>query len=108
MAENSIRINKQDQTTVITLKGLLDNELAFNLGNVIEKATPPVILDMKQVPYISVFGSLTILNFYSTHQQKLIIQSANQHVTSMLQLSGTAAYVEFKDSYDSSTPPEQE
>nr|CAA6822901.1 MAG: Anti-anti-sigma factor [uncultured Thiotrichaceae bacterium] len=111
MAENSIHISNQDQTTLITLKGLLDNELAASLSNAIEKTTPPVILDMKQVSFISAIGSLTLLNFYTEHQQKPIIKDANQSVLDMLKLSGTARYVEVaekSDDSDSPTPSVQE
>lgn len=106
--ENSIHINKRDEATVITLEGVLDNELASNLINTIGKTTPPVILDLEQVPFISTLGSLAIFNFYNEHQQKPVIQGANSHVLSMLQLSGTAHYVDISGSPDNTLQSEQE
>lgn len=106
--ENSIHISKRDGATFITLKGILDNELASNLISTIGKTTPPVILDLEQVPFISTLGSLAIFNFYNEHQQKPAIQGANSHVLSMLQLSGTARYVDISDSADNTTQSVQE
>ncbi|CAA6801636.1 MAG: Unknown protein [uncultured Thiotrichaceae bacterium] len=106
--ENSININQQDGSTLITLKGVIDNELASNLISTIEKTTPPAILDLEQVPFISTLGSLAIFNFYTTHKQKLKIQGANPQVLSMLQLSGTARYVDISEHPDNPTQSAQE
>ncbi len=106
--ENTIRASKQGETTVITLKGILDNELASNLISLIEKSTPPIVIDMKEISFIYTLGSLAIFNFYNKHKQKPAIKGANPYVISMLQLSGTARYVEFLDSPDDTTQPVQE
>lgn len=106
--ENSIRVSKKGETTVIALTGLLNNELAMNLGNIIEKSEPPIVIDLKQISFIYTLGSLSIFNFYNEHQQKPKIKGANPHVLSMLQLSGTARYVEIVDSPDNTNQPLQE
>ncbi len=106
--ENRININQRDESTLITLKGAIDNELASNLISTIEKTTPPVILNLEQVPFISTLGSLAIFNFYVAHKQKLKIEGANPHVLSMLQLSGTTRYVDISDNPDNPTQSVQE
>lgn len=106
--ENSIHTSQQDGITLITLNGAIDNELASNLINVIEKTVPPVTLDLEQVPFISTLGSLAIFNFYTAHEQKLKIQGANPHVLSMLQLSGAARYVDISKNPDNPTESVQE
>lgn len=95
---NSMRVHKGEDATTITLNGVLDNDLASNLSNIISQTAPPILIDLHQVPYIFAFGSQTIFNFYNQHQQKPAIQGANTHVMSVLQLSGAVRYVEILDS----------
>lgn len=92
--ENSIRVHKQGQRTVITLTGLIDQEMAFNLSNIIHKSAPPIVLDMEQVSYISSHGSRAILEIYQQHEHKPLIKEANRYVLGLLKLSGTYRYVE--------------
>lgn len=106
--DSSIHINQRGESTLITLKGMLDSKLAESLTASVEKATPPVTLDLNQVSFISALGSLAIFNFYTDQQEKPKIQGANAHALSMLKLSGVIRYVEIIDSSDHSTPSVQE
>lgn len=92
--DNSIRTRKQGKRTVITLTGLLDRDMAANLTQIAAKAEPPILLNLEQVNFISARGSRAILDIYRQHQQKPLIKEANQHILSMLELSGASRYVE--------------
>ena len=93
--DGSIRLAKLTDHTLITLQGFLDAELAFNLMGVAQKAEMPVVLDLRQVSHVSPAGSMAILSFYQAHQQKPAIRNANPDIISLLELSGTARYVDF-------------
>ena len=93
--EGSIRISQQGGQTVVTLRGLLDQELAYNLIGIANKVQPPVMLDLKQVSHVTAAGSYAILAFYQNHRQKPTVQDANTDIISLLQLSGTARYINF-------------
>lgn len=91
--EGSIRILQQEEKTLIKLEGLLDKELATNLIGTANKIAPPVILDLKQVPHLTVAGSQSILHFYQLHQQKPELRGANPDVISLLKLTGANHYI---------------
>ncbi|MGB0846212.1 MAG: hypothetical protein ACPGSM_05775 [Thiolinea sp.] len=91
--EGSIRIAKLADKTLITLRGMLDKELAFNLMGIASKTEPPVMLNLRQVPHLTVAGSQAILSFYQLHQQKPEIQEANEDVVSLLNLTGAGRYI---------------
>ncbi len=90
--EGSIRIIQQENRTLIKLQGMLDQELAANLMGIVGKTEPPVVLDLAQVPHITVAGSQAILHFYQLHRQKPTIQRANSDVISLLELTGASDY----------------
>ena len=92
--EGSIRITKLADKTIITLRGLLDQELAFNLMGTANKTQPPIALNFKQVPYVTAAGSSAILNFYQLHKQKPEIQDPNPDIVSLFNLIGTSRYIE--------------
>ena len=91
--EGSIRIIQQEDRTLIKLQGLLDQELATNLTGIANKTEPPVVLELQQVPHITVAGSKAILHFYQLHQQKPEIRGATPDVISTLELTGTSGYI---------------
>lgn len=105
---NSMRVNKGEEVTTITLNGPLDNDLASNLSNIISQTAPPIVIDLYEVPYIFAFGSQTIFNFYNQHQQKPAIQGANANVMSLLKLSGAIRYVDIPDDTKNLTQSAQE
>lgn len=90
--EGSIRVIHQEDRTLIKLQGILDQELAANLTGIANKTEPPVVLDLKQVPHITVAGSKAILHFYELHQQKPEIREANPDVVNLLGLTGAIDY----------------
>ena len=94
----SIRIAmSEDNKTIVTLNGVLDQELAANLIAIVPKVSPPIILNLQQVPHLTVAGSGAILNFYQQHLNKPEIRGANPDVVSLLQLTGASAYIELPD-----------
>ena len=90
--EGSIRIIQQEEKTLVKLQGVLDKELAANLKGIASKTEPPVLLDLKQVPHITVAGSEAILHFYQLHKQKPEIRGGNTDVISLLELTGVSSY----------------
>lgn len=92
--EGSIRILQQEKRTLIKLTGMLDKELAFNLIGIANKTTPPVVIDLEQVPQVTAAGSGAILHFYQLHKQKPGLRNANADVISTLMLTGTSHYIE--------------
>lgn len=92
-AENSIRIARQTDHTVITLQGVLDQELAGNLVPLVSKVSPPIIFDLRQVSYVTAAGSRVILGYYQSFGVKPVLRYANQNIIDLLDLSGTLNYV---------------
>lgn len=90
--EGSIRVIQQEDRTLIKLQGVLEQELAANLKGIANKTEPPVLLDLKQVPHITVAGSEAILHFYQLHKRKPEIRGVNPDVVSLLELTGVSSY----------------
>lgn len=93
--DGSIRLQQYDDHCLITIRGFLDQELAHHLMGQSQKAQPPIILDFKQVSYISPSGSQAVMSIYQRHHQKPSIRHANEDVISFLELSGVAHYVDW-------------
>lgn len=93
--EGSIRVTRQNDRHIITLRGQLDQDQAFSMMRTAHQLPPPVVFDFRQVKHISVAGSFALLSCYQTHKQKPTIQGANPDIISFLKLSGTARYVNF-------------
>lgn len=91
--ENSIRIARQTDHTVITLQGVLDQELASNLVPLVSKVAPPVVFDLRQVSYSTAAGSRVLLGYYQSFGVKPILRHANQSIVELLDLTGTLNYV---------------
>lgn len=93
ITENSIRIARQTDHTVITLQGVLDQELASNLVPLVSKVAPPIVFDLRQVSYITAAGSRVLLGYYQSFGVKPILRNANQSIVELLDLTGTLNYV---------------
>lgn len=93
ITENSIRISRQADHTVITLQGVLDQELSGNLVPLVSKLAPPIIFDLRQVSYITAAGSRVILGYYQSFGIKPTLRHANQTIIELLDLTGTLNYV---------------
>lgn len=102
-AENSIRIARQADKTVLTLQGILDHELAGNLVPLVSKVAPPIVFDMKQVSYITAAGSRIILGYYQSFGMKPIIRHASQDIINLLKLTGTINYVSLAENEPTTT-----
>ena len=91
----SIRLSMaNDNKTIVTLSGVLDQDLSINLRNIVPKVAPPVVLDLTQVPHLTIAGSGAILSFYQHHLNKPEIQGASAKIISLLELTGASAYVQ--------------
>lgn len=91
--ESSIRIARQSDHTVITLQGVMDQELASNLVPLVSKVAPPIVFDLRQVSYITAAGSRVILGYYQSFGVKPVIRNANQNIVDLLELTGTLNYI---------------
>lgn len=91
--ENSIRIARQADHTVITLQGIMDQELSGNLVPLISKVAPPIVFDLRQVSYITAAGSRVILGYYQSFGVKPVLRNANPSIIELLDLTGTLNYV---------------
>lgn len=91
--EGSIRIFQQQEHTLIKLEGVLDQELAANLTGMIHKTEAPVVLDLQQVPHVTVAGSRAILHFYQLQKVKPSLRNVNADIISTLELTGTNSYI---------------
>ena len=92
--EGTVRVSSQDEHTLITLQGPLDHELAGQLIPLASKVRPPVVFDLKQVPYITSAGSRIMLGYYQNFGMlKPTVRHANQAVLQLLRLSGALEYV---------------
>ncbi|HPQ93982.1 MAG: anti-sigma factor antagonist [Thiothrix sp.] len=102
--EGSIRLTPQDErTTVITLQGPLDHDMAQNLATLAARTQTFVILNCRQIPYITAAGSLALLKFYQTTRKKPVLQEAGPELVSTLQLTGAAGYVILNPDADPTT-----
>ena len=102
--EGSIRLTRQDdQTTAITLQGPLDHDMAQNLGALAIRNQTAVILNCRQIPYITAAGSLALLKLYQTTRKKPVLQEASPEFISTLQLTGAAGYVILNPDADPTT-----
>lgn len=93
ITENSIRIARQTDHTVITLQGVLDQELSANLVPLVSKVAPPVVFDLRQISYVTAAGSRVILGYYQSFGVKPILRHANPDIIELLALTGTLNYV---------------
>lgn len=101
--ENSIRIARQTDHTIITLQGVMDQELAGNLVPLVSKVAPPIVFDLRQVSYVTAAGSRVILGYYQSFGVKPTIRNANQNIIDLLDLTGTLNYVSLAE--DEPTTP---
>ncbi|HPY41452.1 MAG TPA: STAS domain-containing protein [Thiolinea sp.] len=103
-SENSIRIARQADHTVITLQGVMDQELASNLVPLVSKVAPSIVFDMRQVAYVTAAGSRVILGYYQSFGVKPVLRQANQSILELLDLTGTLNYVSLAEDEPASTP----
>jgi hypothetical protein len=91
--ENSIRIARQTDHTIITLQGVMDQELASNLVPLVCKVAPPSVCVLRDGGYVTAAGSRVILGYYQSFGVKPTIRNANQNIIDLLDLTGTLNYV---------------
>ncbi len=91
--ESSVKINRLEDKTIITIQGILDQELSSSLVQLVPKLEAPIVFDMKQVLYITAAGSRIILGYYQHFGAKPTLRHVNSDIFSQLTLTGTINYV---------------